>query len=304
MIKLFQKTIATTISISGIGLHTGRKATVTLRPAQENTGYLFVSKDAETPVEILAIFDKVVDTVLATTIGRDGFKINTVEHLIAAFRGMDIDNVIVEVEGGEVPIMDGSAAPFVYMIRKAGIVEQERLRKYIIVNKTVTFEEDDKFIRISPFQGFEIEFTIDFPHPAIGRQTLKFSFSPENFEREVARARTFGFYKEVEFLKSKGLALGGSLENAVVVGNDGIINQEGLRMKDEFVRHKVLDLIGDIALLGYPVLGKIEAYKSGHNLNNKLCRELFENRDDFKVVEFILPEMLKQEEATTVVPVV
>jgi len=304
MIKLFQKTIATTISISGIGLHTGRKATVTLRPAQENTGYLFVSKDAEPPVEILAIFDKVVDTVLATTIGRDGFKINTVEHLIAAFRGMDIDNVIVEVEGGEVPIMDGSAAPFVYMIRKAGIVEQERLRKYIIVNKTVTFEEDDKFIRISPFQGFEIEFTIDFPHPAIGRQTLEFSFSPENFEREVARARTFGFYKEVEFLKSKGLALGGSLENAVVVGNDGIINQEGLRMKDEFVRHKVLDLIGDIALLGYPVLGKIEAYKSGHNLNNKLCRELFENRDDFKVVEFILPEMLKQEEATTVVPVV
>lgn len=304
MIKLFQKTIATTISISGIGLHTGRKATVTLRPAQENTGYLFVSKDAEPPVEILAIFDKVVDTVLATTIGRDGFKINTVEHLIAAFRGMDIDNVIVEVEGGEVPIMDGSAAPFVYMIRKAGIVEQERLRKYIIVNKTVTFEEDDKFIRISPFQGFEIEFTIDFPHPAIGRQTLEFSFSPENFEREVARARTFGFYKEVEFLKSKGLALGGSLENAVVVGNDGIINQEGLRMKDEFVRHKVLDLIGDIALLGYPVLGKIEAYKSGHNLNNKLCRELFENRDDFKVVEFIMPEMLKQEEATTVVPVV
>jgi len=304
MIKLFQKTIATTISISGIGLHTGRKATVTLRPAQENTGYLFVSKDAEPPVEILAIFDKVVDTVLATTIGRDGFKINTVEHLIAAFRGMDIDNVIVEVEGGEVPIMDGSAAPFVYMIRKAGIVEQERLRKYIIVNKTVTFEEDDKFIRISPFQGFEIEFTIDFPHPAIGRQTLKFSFSPENFEREVARARTFGFYKEVEFLKSKGLALGGSLENAVVVGNDGIINQEGLRMKDEFVRHKVLDLIGDIALLGYPVLGKIEAYKSGHNLNNKLCRELFENRDDFKVVEFILPEILKQEETTTVVPVV
>lgn len=304
MIKLFQKTIGRTISISGVGLHTGRKATVTLRPAQENTGYLFVCKDAETPIEILATFDRVVDTILATTIGRDGFKISTVEHLIAAFRGMDLDNVIVEVEGGEVPIMDGSAAPFVYMIRKAGIVEQERLRKYIMVSKTISFEEGDKFIKISPFQGFQIDFTIDFPHPAIGRQSLSFSFSPENFEKEIARARTFGFYKEVEFLKKKGLALGGSLENAVVVGNDGIINQEGLRMVDEFVRHKILDLIGDIALLGYPVLGKIEAYKSGHDLNNKLCRELFENRDDFKVVEFVVPETVNLVEAGYVLPTI
>lgn len=302
MIRLFQKTIGRTISISGVGLHTGRKATITLRPAQENTGYLFVSRDADPPVEILATFDRVVDTILATTIGRDGFKISTVEHLIAAFRGMDLDNVIVEVDGGEVPIMDGSAAPFVYMIRKAGIVEQERLRKYIIVNKTVSFEEGDKFIKISPFQGFQIDFTIDFPHPAIGRQSLSFNFSPENFEKEIARARTFGFYKEVEFLKKKGLALGGSLENAVVVGNDGVINQEGLRMVDEFVRHKILDLIGDIALLGYPVLGKIEAYKSGHDLNNKLCKELFENRDDFKVVEFVVPEMVNTEATNYVLP--
>lgn len=287
MIKIFQKTIGGAISISGVGLHSGRKSTITLRPAPENTGYLFVSKDAPVPVEIPAIFDKVVETVLATTIGEDDYKISTVEHLIAAFRGMDIDNVIVEVEGGEVPIMDGSAAPFVYMVKKAGVVEQERLRKFIVVNKTVSFEDGEKFIKISPLLGFEIDFTIDFPHPAIGRQSLKFDFSPENFEKEIARARTFGFYKEVEFLKSKGLALGGSLENAVVVGNEGIINAEGLRMKDELVRHKILDLIGDIALLGYPVLGKIEAYKSGHDLNNKLCRELFENREDFKVVEFI-----------------
>lgn len=293
MIKLFQKTIGGVISISGIGLHSGKKAAITLRPASENTGYLFVAKDAVIPIEIPATFDRVVETLLATTIGKESCKISTVEHLIAAFRGMDIDNVIVEVEGGEVPIMDGSAAPFVYMVKKAGIVEQQRLRKFIVVNKTISFEEGDKFIKISPLHEFKIDFTIDFPHPAIGRQSFQFSFSPENFEHEIARARTFGFYKEVEFLKSKGLALGGSLENAVVVGNEGIINQEGLRMKDELVRHKILDLIGDIALLGYPVLGKIEAYKSGHDLNNKLCRELFENREDFKVVEFIPPQTIK-----------
>ncbi len=282
----FQKTIGREISISGIGLHGGKRSAITLRPATENTGYLFVIKDAETPIEISAGFDMVVDTVLATTIGRDGYKISTIEHLIAALRGMDVDNVIVEVDGCEVPIMDGSAAPFVYLIKRAGVVEQKRLRKYIVVNKTITFQDGDKYIKISPFNDFEISFTIDFPHPAIGRQSLLFSFCPENFENEIARARTFGFLKEVEYLKSKGLALGGSLENAVVIGNDGIINQEGLRMKDEFVRHKVLDLIGDIALLGYPVLGKIEAFKSGHDLNNKLCRELFENREDFKVIEF------------------
>lgn len=300
MMTIFQKTIGRTISLSGIGLHTGKKATITLRPAQENTGYLFVAKDANVPVEILATFDRVVDTLLATTIGREGVKISTIEHLIAAFRGMDIDNVIVEVEGGEVPIMDGSAAPFVYLIKKAGIREQERLRKFIVVNKTITFEDGDKFIKISPYTGFEISFAIDFPHPVIGKQSLVFEFSPENFEKEIARARTFGFYKEVEYLKKNGLALGGSLENAIVVGKDGVINQEGLRMSDEFVRHKILDLIGDIALLGYPVLGKIEAYKSGHELNNRLCRELFENRDDFQVVEFI-PTAPTAKEFTSIV---
>lgn len=287
MMRLFQRTIGGIVNISGVGLHSGKRVTLTLRPAQENTGYLFVNKDSYAPIEIPATFDNVVDTVLATTIGTEKAKISTVEHLIAAFRGMDVDNVIVEVDGGEVPIMDGSAAPFVYLLKRAKIVEQERLRKYLVVKNERTFEDGDKFINIKPFNGFEIDFTIDFPHPAVGKQSINFVFSTEAFEREISRARTFGFYKEVEFLKSRGLALGGSLENAVVVGNDGIINKEGLRMNDELVRHKVLDMIGDIALLGYPLMGKITAYKSGHDLNNKLCRELFENRRDFQVVEFV-----------------
>ncbi len=287
MIRVNQKTIQGVVSISGVGLHSGRRAKVTLRPAYENTGYLFVNKDSPTPREIIATFDKVVDTTLATTIGEDGVTIKTVEHLIAAIRGLDIDNVIVEVEGGEVPIMDGSCAPFVFILKKVGVKEQSRFRKYIIVKREIEFRDGDKYIKISPSDIFETQFTIDFPHPAIGRQSIIFSFTPENFENDIARARTFGFYKDVQYLKNKGLALGGSLENAIVLGEEGIINKEGLRYPDEFVRHKVLDLMGDIALLGYPLLGRIEAYKSGHNLNNMLCKELFENRKDFKVVEYI-----------------
>lgn len=287
MIRINQKTIAGIVSISGIGLHSGKRASITLRPAEENTGYLFINKDYSVPREIIATFDKVVDTTLATTIGAEGVKVGTVEHLIAAFRGLDIDNVIIEVEGGEVPIMDGSCAPFVYILKKIGVKEQKRFKKFIIVKKEIEFRDGDKFIKISPSSSFEIAFTIDFPHPAIGKQSIAFSFSPTQFESEIARARTFGFYKDVQYLKSKGLAMGGSLENAIVLGEDGIINKEGLRYKDEFVRHKVLDLLGDIALLGYPVLGKIEAYKSGHHLNNMLCKELFENRKDFKVVEYL-----------------
>lgn len=285
MSKIYQRTIGGIISIGGVGLHSGKKARITLRPAPENSGYIFVNKEEEVPLEIPATFDKVVDTVLATTIGMGKTHIKTIEHLIASFRGMDIDNVIVEVEGGEVPIMDGSAAPFVYLIKKAGVVEQKRLRKYILVKNPIRFSEEDKFIEIVPSKFFRIDFTIDFQHPSIGIQSFSFFSTPENFDKEIARARTFGFYKEVEFLKNNGLALGGNLENAVVIGSDGIINREGLRYPDEFVRHKILDLIGDIALLGYPVIGHIRAYKSGHGLNNKLCKELYLNRRDFIVVE-------------------
>ncbi len=285
MNKIYQRTIGGYISIGGIGLHSGRKVKITLRPAPENSGYIFVNTEQEFPAEIVASFDKVVDTTLATTIGDGNTQIKTIEHLISALRGMDIDNVIVEVEGDEVPIMDGSSAPFVYLIKKAGIVEQKRFRKFIIVKNPIKFSEDDKYIEILPSDNFKIEFTIDFPHPLIGKQYFLYHSSPENYEREIAKARTFGFHNEVEYLKNKGLALGGSLENAVVIGNDGILNEEGLRFKDEFVRHKILDLIGDIALLGYPVIGHIRAYKSGHALNNKLCRELFTNRRDFSVVE-------------------
>lgn len=285
MNKIYQRTIGGYISIGGIGLHSGRKVKITLRPAPENSGYIFVNTEQAFPTEIVASFDKVVDTTLATTIGDGNTQIKTIEHLISAFRGMDIDNVIVEVEGDEVPIMDGSSAPFVYLIKKAGVVEQKRLRKFIIVKNQIRFYEDDKYIEILPSDDFKIEFTIDFPHPLIGKQSFFYHASPENYEKEIAKARTFGFYNEVEYLKSKGLALGGSLENAVVIGKDGILNEEGLRFKDEFVRHKILDLIGDIALLGYPVIGHIRAYKSGHALNNKLCKELFTNRRDFSVVE-------------------
>lgn len=296
MIRYTQKTIAGIVSIAGVGLHSGKRARITLRPAEENTGYLFINKDIQNPVEIPALFDKVVDTTLATTIGYGNTSVKTVEHLVAAFRGLDIDNVIVEVEGGEVPIMDGSCAPFVYILKKINVKEQKRYKKFILVTKAIEFRDGDKFVRIEPAKNFEIDFTIDFPHPAIGKQHIFFSFSPESFERDIARARTFGFFKDVQYLKSKGLALGGSLENAIVLGEEGIINQEGLRYKDEFVRHKILDLLGDIALLGYPVIGRIIAYKSGHHLNNMLCKELFENRKDFKVVEYLpdsyLPSIL------------
>lgn len=282
-----QRTIGGIVSISGLGLHSGKRAKITLRPAEENSGYIFINKDDPNPVEIPALFDKVVDTTLATTIGYGNSCVKTVEHLIAALRGLDIDNVIVEVEGGEVPIMDGSCAPFVYILKKVSLREQKRYKKYILVSKKIEFRDGDKFITIEPSYNFEIDFTIDFPHPAIGRQRVFFTYNPENFEKEIARARTFGFLKEVQYLKSKGLALGGSLENAIVLGEEGIINQEGLRYRDEFVRHKILDLLGDIALLGYPVIGRIKAYKSGHHLNNMLCKELFENRRDFKVVEYL-----------------
>lgn len=285
MKKIYQKTIGGFISIGGVGLHSGKKAKITLRPAPENSGYIFVNVNEVFPSEIVASFDKVLDTTLATTIGEGNVYFRTVEHLISALRGMDVDNVIVEVEGDEVPIMDGSSAPFVYLIKKVGIVEQRRYRKFISVKNPVSFSDGEKYIMIMPSSELRIDFTIDFPHPQIGTQSFSFIATPENFEKDIAKARTFGFLKEVEYLKNKGFALGGSLENAVVISENGILNKDGLRYKDEFVRHKILDLIGDIALLGYPVIGHIRAYKSGHALNNMLCKELFVNRHDFTVTE-------------------
>lgn len=285
MKKIYQKTIGGFISIGGVGLHSGKKAKITLRPAPENSGYIFVNVNEVFPSEIVASFDKVLDTTLATTIGEGNVYFRTVEHLISALRGMDVDNVIVEVEGDEVPIMDGSSAPFVYLIKKVGIVEQRRYRKFISVKNPVRFSDGEKYIEIVPSSELRIDFTIDFPHPQIGTQSFSFIATPENFEKDIAKARTFGFLKEVEYLKNKGFALGGSLENAVVISENGILNKDGLRYKDEFVRHKILDLIGDIALLGYPVIGHIRAYKSGHALNNMLCKELFVNRHDFTVTE-------------------
>ncbi|MCX7770867.1 MAG: UDP-3-O-acyl-N-acetylglucosamine deacetylase [Proteobacteria bacterium] len=285
MKRIYQRTIAGFISIGGIGLHSGKKARITLRPAPENSGYIFVNVNEEFPSEIVASFDKVLDTTLATTIGEDNVCFRTIEHLISALRGMDVDNVIIEVEGDEVPIMDGSSAPFVYLLKKAGIIEQKRFRKFISVKNPVRFSEGEKYIEILPSSDFRIDFTIDFPHPLIGKQSFSFIATPESFEKEIAKARTFGFLKEVEYLKKNGFALGGSLENAVVISDRGILNKEGLRYEDEFVRHKILDLIGDIALLGYPVIGHIRAFKSGHALNNMLCRELFVNRRDFIVTE-------------------
>lgn len=285
MRKIYQRTIGGFISIGGIGLHSGKKAKITLRPAPENSGYIFVNVQEIFPSEIVASFDKVLDTTLATTIGENSVYFRTVEHLISALRGMDVDNVIVEVEGDEVPIMDGSSAPFVYLIKKVGIVEQRRYRKFISVKNPVRFSDGEKYIEILPSSELKIDFTIDFPHPLIGMQSFSFIATPENFEKDIAKARTFGFLKEVEYLKSNGFALGGSLENAVVISDEGILNKDGLRYKDEFVRHKILDLIGDIALLGYPVIGHIRAFKSGHALNNRLCKELFVNRHDFTVTE-------------------
>jgi UDP-3-O-[3-hydroxymyristoyl] N-acetylglucosamine deacetylase len=269
-----QRTLQLKASVEGVGLHSGRPVRLTLLPAPTDAGIVFIRTDLAHAVEIPARAEYVVDTTLNTTLGKDGVRIGTVEHLLAALYGFGVDNVRVELNGPEVPILDGSAFPFVQLLETAGVREQRAPRKVAIVRKTATIVDGDKEVRLSPSSSFSIQCSIDFRHPLITDQRFGVELSARNFVREIARARTFGFAREVEFLRSRGLALGGSLENAIVVDDFHILNPEGLRFPDEFVRHKILDAIGDLALVGVPIIGQLHARKTGHALNHKLVKKL------------------------------
>jgi len=292
-----QKTIKRDISCSGIGLHSGKKVTLTLRPAPEDTGIIFVHKGEQGKTVISLSPDKVISTGLATTIGHNGVPIATVEHLLGAVYGLGLDNLYVEVSGEELPIMDGSATTFVFLLRSAGIRKQGKPKKVLAFTRAVNFKDGDKWIKVQPYQGFKVKYIIVFDHPMIGRQVFEFKHSPENFIRVVAKARTFGFLKDVEKLQQLGLALGGSLDNAVVLDDYGVINPEGLRFEDELVRHKVLDFIGDMAVMGLPLWGDFEVHCSGHAFNNAFLRFVHKHQDDFlKLIELKTQEQSKQSE--------
>jgi len=275
-----QRTLKNVIRATGVGLHTGEKVYLTLRPAPANTGVVFRRIDLDQPVEIPARCDHVGDTRLSTTLVKDGVRISTVEHLLSAFAGLGVDNARVDVSAPEVPIMDGSAGPFVFLIQSAGVQEQNAPKRFIRILKPVRVEDGDKWAEFQPFHGFKVSFTIDFDHPVFRdrSQSVSIDFAKTSFVREVSRARTFGFMREVELLRENQLALGGSLDNAVVVDDYRILNEEGLRYEDEFVKHKVLDAVGDLYLLGHGLIGAFNGFKSGHALNNRLLQTLMADR--------------------------
>ena len=289
-----QRTLKNTIRATGVGLHTGEKVYLTLRPAAPNTGIVFRRIDLDEPVEIEAKAENVGDTTLSTTLIKNGVRISTVEHLLSALAGLGIDNLYVDVSAPEVPIMDGSAGPFVFLIQSAGIQEQNAAKRFIRIRKTVRLEDGDKWVSFTPFNGFKVGFTIDFDHPVFhGReQNAHIDFSSTSFVKEISRARTFGFMNQLENLRERNLALGGSLENAVVLDDYRILNEDGLRYEDEFVKHKVLDAIGDLYLLGHCLIGEFKGYKSGHALNNKLLRALLADKETWEEVTFNNPKEL------------
>ncbi len=286
MIK--QRTLKNTIRATGVGLHSGDKVYLTLHPAAPDSGICFRRVDLDDPDMIQAIPENVGETMLSTTLVKDGVKVATIEHLLSAFAGLWIDNAIVDVSAAEVPIMDGSAGPFVFLLQSAGVVEQDSPKHYIRIKKEVRVEEGDKWAAFVPFDGFKVTFTIDFDHPAFEDhlKTSVMDFSSTTFVKEVSRARTFGFMKDIEFLRENNLALGGSLDNAIVVDDDKVLNEDGLRYADEFVKHKILDAIGDLYLLGHSLIGEFKGFKSGHALNNKLLLSLLENTDAWEKVSF------------------
>lgn len=283
-----QRTLKNSIKATGVGLHTGEKVYLTLKPAPVNTGIVFRRTDLNPPVEIAARAENVGETTLSTTLVNGDVRVSTVEHLLSAMAGLGIDNVIVEVSAAEVPIMDGSAGPFVFLLQSAGIEEQDEPKQFIRIKRKVEVSNGDKRASFEPFDGFKVSFVIDFDHPAFqGRDlTAEIDFSSTSFVKEVSRARTFGFMHEIEYLKDKGLVRGGSVENAIVIDENGVMNEDGLRYDDEFVKHKVLDAIGDLYLLGNSLIGEFKAFKSGHALNNQLLRELISQTDAWEVVTF------------------
>ncbi len=283
-----QRTLKNVIKATGVGLHTGEKIYLTLRPAPVNTGVVFRRVDLDEPVEIPARPENVGSTTLSTTLEKDGVRISTVEHLLSALAGLGIDNVYVELSAPEVPIMDGSAGPFVFLIQSAGIDEQGAAKQFIRIKRSVVVEDGDKWARFDPFEGFKVSFTIDFNHPAIRsrNQQVVLDFSTTSFVKEVSRARTFGFMSELEYLQEQNLALGGSPDNAIVLDDYRVLNEEGLRYDDEFVKHKILDAIGDLYLMGHSLIGAYSAYKSGHALNNRLLQALLAEQGAWELVTY------------------
>ena len=285
-----QRTLKKEISCSSIGLHTGRNINMKIRPASEDTGIIFIRKDLPDAAPIHASYDNVYDTTLATTLGSNGITVSTVEHLLSAFSGMGVDNAVIELDSFEVPIMDGSALSFVNMLKEVGTHVQKKNKKLLIIKKPVSVNNGDGSAMFMPSDEYKITYEIDFKHPVIGKQSYDMTFSDEIYEKEICAAQTFGFLKDLEFLQAKGLALGGSLKNAIVLDDKKIINKEGQRIPNVFVKHKILDAIGDLFLLGMPIIGHFIAYKSGHRLNNLLLRELMSKKDCWEIVNCINKE--------------
>ncbi|MFC7367608.1 MULTISPECIES: UDP-3-O-acyl-N-acetylglucosamine deacetylase [Vreelandella] len=283
-----QRTLQNVIRATGVGLHSGKKVHLALRPAPANTGIVFVRTDLDPVVHVPARAELVEDTMLCTALSYQGVKVATVEHLMSAFAGLGIDNAYVDVSAPEVPIMDGSASPFVFLIQSAGILEQDAAKKFIRIKRRITVSDGDKEAVFLPHQGFKVSFKIDFDHPVFEqqKQTALIDFSTTSFVKEVSRARTFGFMRDLESLRSNNLALGGSLDNAIVLDDYRIVNEGGLRYDDEFVKHKVLDAIGDLYQLGHSLIGEFRGVKSGHALNNLLCRELMAHPDAYEIVTY------------------
>lgn len=283
-----QRTLKNVIRATGVGLHTGKKIYLTLRPAPVDSGVIFRRVDLDPPLEIKANPENVGDTSLSTTLVSEGVRISTVEHLLSAMAGLGIDNAYVDVSAPEVPIMDGSAGPFVFLVQSSGIVEQNAAKRFIRITRSVKVKEGDKWARFDPFDGFKVGFMIDFDHPVFkaGPQKAELDFSTTSFVKEISRSRTFGFMRDFEALRSRNLALGGSLDNSIAVDDHRILNEDGLRYEDEFVKHKILDAIGDLYLLGHSLIGAFSGYKSGHALNNKLLRKLVEDTSAWEEVTF------------------
>lgn len=291
---LKQRTLKTIVSATGVGLHSGAKVRLVLRPAPPNTGIIFSRVDLDPVIELKADAYAVGDTRMASCLEKDGAKLSTVEHLMSALAGLGIDNLYVDVDAAELPIMDGSAAPFAFLLQSAGIEEQAAAKKFLRIKKRVEVIDGDKWARLEPYDGYRLSFSIHFNHPAVDQSGTRFQidFADDSYLREVSRARTFGFTQDIEALRAQGLALGGSLENAIVMDEYRVLNAEGLRQPDEFVRHKVLDAIGDLYLVGHPLLAAFSAHKSGHALNNRLLRALLADVSAWELTTLQPPEAI------------
>ncbi len=287
-----QRTLKNVIRASGVGLHTGKRILMTIRPAAPDTGIVFRRTDLSVPVDIPARAGNVGETTLGTSLVKGEVRVSTVEHLLSAFAGLGIDNALVEISGPEVPIMDGSAGPFVFLLQSAGLEQQRTPKRFVRIRKSVKVEDGDKWARFDPFDGFKVNFEIEFNHPIFKRhgQRASMDFSTTSFLKEISRARTFGFMRDLETMRARNLALGGNLDNAIVLDDSKVLNEGGLRYEDEFVKHKILDAIGDLYLLGHSLIGEFSAFKSGHGLNNRLLRTLLADESAWEAIVFERPE--------------